>query len=455
MSNAASCLEDVDAATPRCPTCRRPLALGAGLVGRRIRCRGCGRVLAVHGGRAAHGQTLPRVVPAEAHRPTVCRDCGNRFHLPAGLAGRRIRCKVCAAEFVVTTPRAKPSPSPVLAPAAVPVAASRRAAGPSHEESTHHCGRSESSGQLLSWLAWLGGAAIVIGGLFSLASLLFSAGVLPQTRCLPEQCDWFASICWPKAAGGQLAGAAPGAELRALVQRCSIFLRNADLQTADVDSIAAGRAADGSGTIVVYRLAHPIDCEKIMRCPAFREIGQSAENKETIGGAAVFLLPASAIAFPDSRTIISGEKGLVRQVLNRWRPALRGPLEPFVRRLDFSAAGATAALGAPKALRDAHLRRRGELASAVLGTTEEIRGEKELEISRTLRFDSPPSAEDFCKTLRRSLADASRASGAADNVREALSKLEINAAGNQVVLKLRLPGGIDAASLRETIDSLF
>ena len=170
---------------------------------------------------------------------------------------------------------------------------------------------------MLSWLAWLSGAAVAIGGLFWLASWLFSAAALPQTRCLPEECDWFASISWPKAAGGRLAAAAPGAELRALVQRCTIFLGNAQLQATDVDSIVAGRAADGSGTIVVYRFAHPINCEKIMACPAFRDIGKSEETKETIGGAAVFLLPAWAIAFLDSRTIVSGEKQLVRQVLKR------------------------------------------------------------------------------------------------------------------------------------------
>ena len=78
-----------------------------------------------------------------------------------------------------------------------------------------------------------------------------------------------------------------------------------------------------------------------------------------------------------------------------------------------------------------------------------------MELSRTLRFDSSASADDFCKALRQSIADAAGAAGAADDVRAALSKLQINAAGDQVVLKLRLPSGFDEASLRETLDSLF
>ena len=340
-------------------------------------------------------------------------------------------------------------------PARQRVAPMRRAAGPWREESPHRYGRSESSGQLLSWLAWLGGAAVAIAGLLCLASWLFSASALPQTRFLPERCDWFASICWRKAADGRLADAAPGAELRALVQRCTIFLRNANLQAADVDSISAGRAADRGGIVVVYHLSHPIECQKIMDCPAFGEIGKSAEDKETIGGAAVFLLAASAIAFPDSQTIVSGEKGLVREVLGCRRSALGGPLEKLVRGLDFSVAAATAAVGAPKALMDAHLGRRGELAAAAVGTTEEIRDGSEWEIVRTLRFDSPAAADDFGKTLRASIADAASASGAADGVHTAFSKLEISSAEDRVVLKLRLPSGFDSASLRETIDSLF
>ena len=59
--------------------------------------------------RAAEERSLPMVVSVEATRLTECPDCGNRFQLPPGLDGRRIRCKVCAAEFVVTTPRAEPA----------------------------------------------------------------------------------------------------------------------------------------------------------------------------------------------------------------------------------------------------------------------------------------------------------------------------------------------------------
>ncbi len=118
----------------RCDACAKPLRVKAELAGKRIKCPGCGQVVAVPKPEEAaapwwQGQeTTPQPVPkpeqvaaAPLSPPaptspesdplirTACQECGRLLHVKKALAGKRIKCPHCSS--LQTVPQEEQSPA--------------------------------------------------------------------------------------------------------------------------------------------------------------------------------------------------------------------------------------------------------------------------------------------------------------------------------------------------------
>jgi hypothetical protein len=346
---------------------------------------------------------------------------------------------------------AETAPQPAAAPAVSPAPLWGEA-----PESRH--GMSGAGHGSHSWVLALVAAGLLLCGAAAGGWwLVGGTPPCPQARYLPVQCDWFTSMNWASLPPDARLAAAklPGL---AIANRCGVFLENAGFQPEDIRRIRAGRAADGSGIVVVYELNRPVVPEQFMEREAFHSARKKEIDKETIRGVPVYHLRASSLAFPDAQTIVNGDTELLGQVLRHGGSALQEPIGRLVRAVEPAAMDVVVTAGPPRPLLEKFLPNRDYLAAAMLGSTEQVQFGPTLRLERTFHFENTAAAEEFRAALRTSLSTAARGSTMPEAVRKLLALAEISASENKVALRLSLPASwTDRLSpdVQDTLKQLF
>ena len=362
-------------------------------------------------------------------------------------AGRAAPIATTAASVAapaIPPPVAKESPKP----------AKRQPKSDEPRPSLHAQGGSVSSAAG-AWLVLLLLAALALGSLsFGGWWLLSGQPVHRQAHYLPERCDCFVSLRWSELTADGQADKRTGLPLPGMVGRCTVFLRNAGLSVKDVERINVGRSADGAGTIVVYRLTHPIKPEDVTSKPTFAALRKLAKGKRRDPDESLCLLETTAIAFPEPQTIVNGETELVRQVVHR-RHRFSDPMNLLVHGLDFNATQAVATVEIPPAVRDTALAGHTELTLQVMGTTVERRYGPTLQFARTFLCRDEAAAV----TLQHALQDwTHQAAGEVHrplSVRQAFSTLEVSVVEKRVQWRLNLHAAQYVGPVCEAVDPLF
>lgn len=349
-------------------------------------------------------------------------------------------------------PVRSPGGKPALSPDVKPKAGHMWDVGPTHEH-----GHSKKGSAAWQWIAAgiaAGLAALVLlSGLVAMIWWLFASGppACPPARWMPEECEWFASFKW-----AELSATVP--EVKdlpglAFSQRCRIFVENAGLQAGDIERITVGRPAGKSGMIIVYALTKPVTAAQIMALPAFVVAHKkSGDNEQTIRGVPIFEFETSAIAFPDPRTIISGETELLRSVLERGA-VVRDPMNRLIRAADFSTTGMAVTVGVPRPFVEDYLGGHDSLAEMIVGTTDQFQFGATNRLSRTFYFDDPAMADEFQRVVRTSLAVHS--TKLPSHVRKLVDMTEITRAECKVSLRLSGKFDVLAKDVREVLGRLF
>jgi hypothetical protein len=273
--------------------------------------------------------------------------------------------------------------------------------------------------------------------------------VHPQARYLPHRCDLFQSIRWPELVESGVLEKQTELPGLAMAGRCATFVENAGLEPRDVERINVGRAADGSGLLLVYRLTRPVGIDEIMEQPPFR----AAEyQEEAIGGVLMYSHSAggTAIAAPEEQVIINGDTELVRSALRR-RGGFRGPSSALVETLDFSATCVAVTNGPPQPLVEGYLQESAPLAVSVLGTTDSFHYGSKMRLLRILHVGDNRAALGLWQSLRRSLGQTINNPETPDAVRQLLDEVQSTA----VVAEVRIQVALEADSLsQECLDAL-
>jgi hypothetical protein len=166
-----------------CPSCNRQMTLGAHLAGKAVKCPGCQQVVKVPAGTAAP-PPAPRPPAAPATIAVTCPSCARPLNLGAHLAGKSIKCPGC--QQVLKVPGTA-APPPVVDEEVAPVGGGRAIQAPDdpfadtdvpenyQEEIRQELGRNEkilwvgrSSEKLVRAKSWI---AVPIGGLFILVGI--------------------------------------------------------------------------------------------------------------------------------------------------------------------------------------------------------------------------------------------------------------------------------------------
>ncbi|MGA2030891.1 MAG: hypothetical protein ABSG68_01430 [Thermoguttaceae bacterium] len=304
----------------------------------------------------------------------------------------------------------------------------------------------------------MAGATLLLLALLGGGWWLFFSGprVHPQVRYLPEQCDLFLSMNWRELQRSGVEQAPQGLPGTMLVERCRRFLANAGLEAEDIERINAGRAAGGSGIVVVYRLTHAIQPEQIMNKPLFRAEQKSTQTSETVCGTALYLFEVSAIAFPDPRTIVNGDTQLLRRVLTRGKAGLGEPLRRFVvKELDFTAANVAAMPGLPQPLSEAYLRDHADLAQSVCATTDRFAYGPSGLFVRTFHMADEAAAIELQQALTSSLAVAGQNAKTPPEVRQICESLRVSVWESKVTMRLTMPSSPLSDPARACLNQLF
>jgi hypothetical protein len=299
----------------------------------------------------------------------------------------------------------------------------------------------------------------VLLALFALAALggwwLFAAGpVHPEGRYLPARCEWFVSMRGEELAGSGLARRSDDLPGLALAKRCRTFLKNAGLAPRDVERINAGRAADGSGLLLVYRLARPIRPDEVMEKPSFR--GAKYEE-ERIRGFPVYTnrLADSAIAFVEERVIVNGDAPLVLRAVRRPRRGFGGPASELLDGLDFSATSAGVWRGVPRSLRSGPWQPPADLAESIVGTTDCFNYGEKVDLRRVLHVPDAPTASRLQQSLQSSLAQAAGDRTHPEAMRRMLASVRVSAAEGHVSVELTVDADRLSDDSLESLGRLF
>jgi len=296
----------------------------------------------------------------------------------------------------------------------------------------------------------------VVGGLAVGAWwLLFPDSVHPQARYLPEDCDWFTSLDWQQCAASGWPGVPNGTLVAMLLLRCRVFLTNAGLPNDAVERINAGRAADGAGMVVVYRLTRAIKPDEVLQKRAFRGKDKSRYVPETIGGVPVFVYQTVALAFPEPKVILSGDLFIIRKVLTRWSSGVRDPMKSLLGSLDFSIAAVSAAVGAPKPLLTTHLQDCKPLESSISGTCDSCEFGETVRFVRIIHVAESQAAEQIQRSLKRSLAETAKKLKASETTRKTLASIEISGSEDGVKMAVSLRKEELNGPLLPTLTGLF
>jgi hypothetical protein len=494
-----------------CPNCARPLSLSPALDGRQFRCRTCGTILSLAVQAPPRGRRRGTMVVTLVSADEPCPGCRAPLHLVPALQNRRIRCRRCKSLLAVSVrpwrlspvesqrpsmdgetssdagdeavaveagrignpscreadlvdglpirPAAKPAPivSPLSTeppalpdkPAAAP-APSSLATAAATPFNAHAIDEPRRNPRALG--IGLAAAALVL--LSAGAWWLFSGRpVHPQARYLPATCQRFVSIRWSLLARNGIDPTACEAPGLIPLERCRIFLRNAAIEAAEVERINVGVAADGEGTLLVYRLTRPVRAEAIVESGPFRDPLKRPRLRETAGGVVLYSLGRTALAFPDSRTIVNGETELLRRTL-AGHGAFADPLNGLLGTLDFSAPVVIASVGVGEPVQSL-LQRSGVKSEAVSGTTDCFQTSPTVPLVCVLHLRNPRSADSVAEALKTALAGVARDPNTAPAVRRLLAGSHVSAAGGKVQVQLTAEGDPAAVQPLALLKPLF
>ncbi len=425
-----------------CPECGNRLRVVRRLHGRRVRCKSCQTVLRV----SAKPWKLVAILPQQTTPPPPSPDNERAIPADARPTGEDLPDKPIPAESDAArsadggaegeAPRGANgnATQPVAQPEKKPARPLR--SRPLPDSAFEKADKWRPAGKRLTWtgvaftVASLAVAVVgltaVGGGALGIWWLLFSGSVHPQARYLPEDCDWFLSLDWQRCTtAGESLGLVHGSQGITLLQRCRVFLTNAELPSEAVERVSAGRAADGSGMVVVYRLARDIKPDDVLQKRAFQGRDKSRYTPEKIGGVPVFVYQTAALAFPEPKVVLSGDFVVLRRMLTRWSSGIRDPMKSLLEGLDFSKPNVSAATGAPKPLLTAYLQDCQQLELAIVGTRDSCEFGKPLRFVRILRIAESQAAGQIQHSLKRSLAETASNPKTPEAIRKALASVEI------------------------------
>ncbi len=432
-----------------CPHCLAPLRLVPALHERRIRCRDCKSLLAV----SVRPWRLSLVngenasdAGEDARR--ICDPSSKEAHLLDGLPIR-------------PTDRPTEEPTPMVSPLSTgqPVLLDEPAAAPKPSAATaaatpfnrHAIDEPRRNPRVMG----IGLAAAAFVALAAGAWWLCSGRpVHPEARYLPATCQRFVSIRWSLL--GQ-AGIDPAASETAdliPIKRCRIFLENAAIEPAEVERINVGVAADGEGTVLVYRLTHPVRAESILERGPFRDPQKRRRAPEVVGGVALYPLGRTALAFPDSRTIVNGDTDLLEKILARGGAVLAAPLNRLLGTLDFSAPVVIASIGVGEPMQSL-LQKSGVKSDAISGATECLRPGPTVPLLCVLHLRNPRSADSVAAALKTALREVAQDPKTAEGVRRLLAGSRVWAADGKVRVQLTAEGDATAAQPLALLKPLF
>jgi len=304
--------------------------------------------------------------------------------------------------------------------------------------------------------------AVVLLGLSTVGALavgawwlLFPVSVPPQARYLPDDCDRFTSIDWQRCVAGGMLNAPKEMPEAGLMERCRMFLANAELPNEAVERINAGRAADGTGMVVAYFLNRPVQPEEVFEKRAFRGSGKRSYAPERIGGVTVYVYQTVAVAFPEPQVVLTGDLFAIRKILTRWSKTVRESMKPLLDSVEFSAPAVSLSAVAPRTLLNTHLQDCKHLESAITGTIDLLEFGETMRIVRLVRVADPSAAETIRRSLKRSLTAAAAKPRVPESVRKVLTSVEVAEADGGVKLTVTLRRGELTSPVLSSLSGLF
>ena len=468
-----------------CPNCSAPLRLVPALQGRRIRCRGCETLLTVsirpwrlslveaesssqRGEEAVDALPVPPEPPepeelAELVVPRLVRPVVPPTLLdkpavaprPAPEPEKVAEPETMAELETVAEPETMAELETVAEPetAVEPEAPRKASASVSTEEETpfNRHAMDEPGGNS----AMAGMALAVLVGLAAGVWWLFSGhSIHPEARYLPATCERFVSIRWSLLARKGIDPTASEAPGLIPIGRCRIFLENAGIEASEVERINVGVAADGEGTLLVYRLTRPIRAEAILDRGPFRDPRKRPRITETAGGVVLYPLGQTALAFPDSRTIVNGETDLLRKTLAGGGAVFTDPLNRLLRTLDFSAPVVIASVGVGEPVQSL-LQKSGVQSESISGTTDSIQPGPTVPLLCVLHLRDPRSADSIAQALQKTLLATAQDLKTAEPVRRLLAGSRVSAAEGKVQVQLTAQGEPTAVQSLALLKPLF
>jgi hypothetical protein len=472
-----------------CPRCLAPLRLVPALRERQIRCRGCKSLLAVSVrpwrlslvNEENSSDNVDDAVGADLGR--IANPSSNEDDLSDGLPIRPTGKPTASLSPIPTAPHALPDkpavvaeptpesetvpepeaapapnaiaePKAVLAPEAAPDPPRKPSIGVPAAAATLFNPHAIDEPRRNPRAAGIGLGAAALVALAAGAWWLFSGPrIHPEARYLPAACQRFVSIRWSLLAGTGIDPSASEAPGLIPIQRCRIFLKNAAIEPAEVERINVGVAADGEGTLLVYRLTRPVRAEAILESPPFRDPQKRSPPPKTVGGVVLYPLGRTALAFPDSRTIVNGETDLLKETLAR-RGTFADPLNRLLGTLDFSAPVVIASVGAGEPMQSL-LQRSGVKSEAISGTTDCFQPGPTVPLLCVLHLRDRRSADSVAAALQRAMLETAEDPKTAQAVRRLLAGSRVWAADGKVQVQWTVQGDATGVQSLALLKPLF
>jgi hypothetical protein len=284
---------------------------------------------------------------------------------------------------------------------------------------------------------------------------LSSGACDPHAKYLPQPCDLFVSLNWKdlqQTAATRVSKDLPGFML---VERARVFLANAGLKDRDVERVTAGRAADGSGLIVVYHLTLDVEPKRVVDRQRFREFLVPKGPRDVVRDVTVYSLGATALAFPEPQVIINGETELVRDVLRRPSAGIAQPLDRLLSTLDFSSSSVVAAADVSESFRAAFLDPNQSGVRGPMTSTTSCRYGATIRYQRTLGPQQTAPANVTVPHLQQAIQNLARDSRTSKPAQTLLEAVQVTTADGQVQLRLEMPDSALGPDTLEFLRRLF
>lgn len=439
-----------------CPRCEIPLRLVPSLHGKHVRCNACQAIIAV----STQPWALSVLGPVGDQQGVSrnCPSCSRSLRLYPALDGKHVRCKECAAILAVSADpwtltvveggrRASVEEETALPVLKTTAEAQEAATTGNKKDAVAPAAGSSANPSRATYLVSIGGPALilllVVGGL---AWLTFGRGATRPIDYLPRDAERIVFVDFPQL----LLVRSEDVSVRRLpllpaMETCELFLHNAAIRPQDVEEVVIGGRELGTlGTVVVYRLKTPIDRTKTMKRSAFRSRGAMHKREDWIGGVPVVSIGPVGIAFPDDRTIVTGERISLGEALEgQWWPAQRSPAFELAAKADAPAAATIAETGPGAAVMSDYLDPGEPALQQIKGATTQVSYKPAFRAERILELNAAANASAVADMLQKALAKAVEDEAVAEPTRKLLATLQIEADGDSVRVEWNLPPGED------------